>query len=97
MRQMHSMSRSYTHSKCAMTSYTTRMASSLSVPENAVGNNILEAMEALRVADAVCFDVDSTVITEEGIVSLQSLSVFSDDRSLIKLTYNAHLSIGCLG
>jgi len=50
-----------------MTSYTTRMASSLSVPENAVGNNILEAMEALRVADAVCFDVDSTVITEEGI------------------------------
>eukprot|EP00586_Coscinodiscus_wailesii_P019617 CAMPEP_0172506076 /NCGR_PEP_ID=MMETSP1066-20121228/191692_1 /TAXON_ID=671091 /ORGANISM="Coscinodiscus wailesii, Strain CCMP2513" /LENGTH=277 /DNA_ID=CAMNT_0013282937 /DNA_START=284 /DNA_END=1117 /DNA_ORIENTATION=- len=31
------------------------------------GNNIAGAMEALAHADAVCFDVDSTVITEEGI------------------------------
>jgi len=33
------------------------------------GNNIAAAMEALANADAVCFDVDSTVIQEEGIVS----------------------------
>eukprot|EP00555_Chaetoceros_dichaeta_P011333 CAMPEP_0198258034 /NCGR_PEP_ID=MMETSP1447-20131203/7557_1 /TAXON_ID=420782 /ORGANISM="Chaetoceros dichaeta, Strain CCMP1751" /LENGTH=329 /DNA_ID=CAMNT_0043945067 /DNA_START=193 /DNA_END=1182 /DNA_ORIENTATION=- len=31
------------------------------------GQNIAGAMEALARADAVCFDVDSTVITEEGI------------------------------
>mmetsp|Transcript_4827 Transcript_4827/g.7016 ORF Transcript_4827/g.7016 Transcript_4827/m.7016 type:complete len:273 (-) Transcript_4827:43-861(-) len=31
------------------------------------GNNVASAMEALAKADAVCFDVDSTVITEEGI------------------------------
>jgi len=31
------------------------------------GTNIAGAMEALAHADAVCFDVDSTVITEEGI------------------------------
>lgn len=31
------------------------------------GNNISAAMEALANADAVCFDVDSTVIQEEGI------------------------------
>ena len=33
------------------------------------GQNIESAMEALANADAVCFDVDSTVIQEEGIVS----------------------------
>eukprot|EP00521_Asterionellopsis_glacialis_P015823 CAMPEP_0195303322 /NCGR_PEP_ID=MMETSP0707-20130614/32592_1 /TAXON_ID=33640 /ORGANISM="Asterionellopsis glacialis, Strain CCMP134" /LENGTH=248 /DNA_ID=CAMNT_0040366829 /DNA_START=161 /DNA_END=907 /DNA_ORIENTATION=- len=33
----------------------------------AVGNDVLGAMEALSNADAVCFDVDSTVINEEGI------------------------------
>jgi len=31
------------------------------------GKNIASAMEALAKADAVCFDVDSTVIQEEGI------------------------------
>ena len=31
------------------------------------GIDVQGAMEALSVADAVCFDVDSTVITEEGI------------------------------
>eukprot|EP00979_Chaetoceros_neogracilis_P003465 scaffold598_cov207-Chaetoceros_neogracile.AAC.3 len=31
------------------------------------GQNIASAMEALAKADAVCFDVDSTVIQEEGI------------------------------
>mmetsp|Transcript_22007 Transcript_22007/g.26964 ORF Transcript_22007/g.26964 Transcript_22007/m.26964 type:complete len:309 (+) Transcript_22007:95-1021(+) len=31
------------------------------------GNNVASAMEALANADAVCFDVDSTVIQEEGI------------------------------
>ena len=32
-----------------------------------VGNNVGDAMYALYTADAVCFDVDSTVINEEGI------------------------------
>ncbi|KAG7344770.1 HAD-superfamily hydrolase [Nitzschia inconspicua] len=32
-----------------------------------IGNNIGDAMYALYKADAVCFDVDSTVIAEEGI------------------------------
>ena len=32
------------------------------------GKNVASAMEALANADAVCFDVDSTVIQEEGIV-----------------------------
>lgn len=32
------------------------------------GLNVESAMEALAKADAVCFDVDSTVIQEEGIV-----------------------------
>lgn len=42
------------------------------------GNNIAAAMEALANADAVCFDVDSTVIQEEGIVSYVKLfQVFS--------------------
>ena len=34
------------------------------------GTDVAGAMEALANADAVCFDVDSTVITEEGIVSI---------------------------
>ncbi len=33
------------------------------------GKSVASAMEALANADAVCFDVDSTVIQEEGIVS----------------------------
>jgi phosphoserine phosphatase len=32
-----------------------------------VGNNVADAMFSLYTADAVCFDVDSTVIAEEGI------------------------------
>ena len=41
------------------------------------GLDVAQAMEALANADAVCFDVDSTVIREEGIVSrlFASLSV----------------------
>ena len=33
------------------------------------GTDIVGDMESLAKADAVCFDVDSTVIDEEGIVS----------------------------
>lgn len=57
-----------------------RMASSLSTSGSEIlasfpaqsrkqfeGQNVADAMEALARADAVCFDVDSTVITEEGI------------------------------
>jgi phosphoserine phosphatase len=36
-------------------------------PRATVGRNVAEAMENLANADCVCFDVDSTVITEEGI------------------------------
>lgn len=35
--------------------------------DTVVGNDVMEAMFALYEADAVCFDVDSTVINEEGI------------------------------
>ena len=35
------------------------------------GRDIANAMESLAKADAVCFDVDSTVIQEEGIVSFR--------------------------
>lgn len=38
---------------------------SISAPQN--GQNVALAMESLANADAVCFDVDSTVIAEEGI------------------------------
>jgi phosphoserine phosphatase len=31
------------------------------------GNDVIRAMEMLSIADAVCFDVDSTVVDEEGI------------------------------
>ena len=40
-------------------------------------------MEALANADAVCFDVDSTVIQEEGIVSSSFLAVWVLDGSVI--------------
>ena len=36
-------------------------------PQQHEGNNVAHAMEILSKADAVCFDVDSTVIDEEGI------------------------------
>eukprot|EP00965_Chrysotila_dentata_P008479 276231-Pleurochrysis_carterae.AAC.1 len=36
----------------------------------AVGERVPEARAALRAADAVCFDVDSTVINKEGIDEL---------------------------
>lgn len=32
-----------------------------------VGNHVREAIQALATADCVCFDVDSTVVDEEGI------------------------------
>jgi phosphoserine phosphatase len=35
--------------------------------EAVVGNQVADAMYSLYKADAVCFDVDSTVISEEGI------------------------------
>lgn len=44
-----------------------RMLSSTSAAEQHEGTNVTHAMEMLSKADAVCFDVDSTVIDEEGI------------------------------
>ena len=46
------------------------LASFVSKDKELEGKNIAHAMEALANADAVCFDVDSTVIQEEGIVSV---------------------------
>jgi phosphoserine phosphatase len=43
------------------------MASLGKDPSTYIGNNVAAAMEFLSKADAVCFDVDSTVIAEEGI------------------------------
>ena len=75
----------YRHSPSACQRHETRRAVSVSAAGGASGadilasfeatnsslegTNIAQAMEALANADAVCFDVDSTVIQEEGIVS----------------------------
>jgi len=56
------------------------------------GNNVGYAMEMLAKADAVCFDVDSTVIDEEGIVSHLFVFAFIDPThisSIECLTINA--------
>lgn len=50
------------------------------------GNNVGYAMEMLAKADAVCFDVDSTVIDEEGIVSTCARMPFLRSSSTSKLT-----------
>ena len=39
----------------------------LSRPLSSIGTRVTHAANALKKADAVCFDVDSTVITSEGI------------------------------
>jgi phosphoserine phosphatase len=66
-------------SSAAMDSSNNSSSSSIVTPESLldqfdndsqkklIGNNIGDAMYALYKADAVCFDVDSTVIAEEGI------------------------------
>ena len=43
------------------------MMASFGNDKSFVGTNVEKAMESLAKADAVCFDVDSTVIAEEGI------------------------------
>mmetsp|Transcript_20209 Transcript_20209/g.42348 ORF Transcript_20209/g.42348 Transcript_20209/m.42348 type:complete len:271 (+) Transcript_20209:33-845(+) len=48
------------------------LMSSRNYTNEAVGNNVEEAKRILKEADAVCFDVDSTVITSEGIDDLAS-------------------------
>jgi phosphoserine phosphatase len=40
---------------------------SMGTTKHQVGNNVADTMFSLYTADAVCFDVDSTVIAEEGI------------------------------
>ena len=49
---------------------TTRLFSS----NSAVGQNVAMAKQALINCDAVCFDVDSTVIQEEGIDLIGEMS-----------------------
>jgi len=46
---------------------TSSSSSSSSIHSNETGRDIPAAKEALRNADCVCFDVDSTVVQEEGI------------------------------
>jgi phosphoserine phosphatase len=52
-----------------------------------VGNAIADAMTALACADAVCFDVDSTVIQEEGIDALAEF--LGKGEAVAALTRNA--------
>ena len=49
-----------------MQSLSTAPLNDISPPEHE-GNDVAQAMDMLAKADAVCFDVDSTVIDEEGI------------------------------
>lgn len=44
-----------------------RLLRSLSSSSSSIGQNVPLAQQALKSCDAVCFDVDSTVIQEEGI------------------------------
>lgn len=53
------------HAMSSNTSAGSDILSSFDTPQT--GTNVAHAMEMLAQADAVCFDVDSTVITEEGI------------------------------
>lgn len=58
------------HSLCMMSTFSPdSLFETLGSPDS-VGNNVSEAMFSLYNADAVCFDVDSTVIAEEGIDTL---------------------------
>lgn len=49
------------------TTTTSMFSSTAAQQQEHEGNNVAHAMEMLSKADAVCFDVDSTVIDEEGI------------------------------
>ena len=51
------------------------------------GQNIGSALVALANADAVCFDVDSTVIQEEGIVSYAKMTYLQNLESM-KVLYS---------
>jgi phosphoserine phosphatase len=62
-----SPARFYSTSPLAMAASAADMKSALPSSSSFVGTNVDLAMEALANADAVCFDVDSTVIAEEGI------------------------------
>lgn len=46
-----------------------------------VGGSAASTLEAWRSADAVCFDVDSTVIVDEG---LDQLAAFCDKGDVIR-------------
>ena len=48
-------------------SFSTAPLNDIAPPEQHEGNDVAQAMDMLAKADAVCFDVDSTVIDEEGI------------------------------
>lgn len=67
--------KNYSTSSPVMTASGKEIRESFSADKEFFGTDVEGAMEALAKADAVCFDVDSTVITEEGIVSSFLLSI----------------------
>ena len=64
----HALTSTYV-SKRAMSSCGADIRASIEGNKPFEGLNVEGAIESLAKADAVCFDVDSTVIQEEGIVS----------------------------
>lgn len=66
---VHSSSRSFStaHMSTQMTPESLFASLSDAGARKWVGNDVANAMHSLYIADAVCFDVDSTVVSEEGI------------------------------
>lgn len=60
-----------------------RMMSSSSSIDGMIGNNVNFAMETLYNSDCICFDVDSTVIQEEGIDVLAAYLKKGDEVSAV--------------
>ena len=56
-----------------------------------VGTDIPLAMKTLAEAECVCFDVDSTVINEEGIVSAKRL--LGPEIQRIFVNYTSHITL----
>ena len=62
------------------------MQASFDAEKKFEGLDVCQAMKNLASADAVCFDVDSTVIQEEGIVRY-ILYYFSPIKSVMEIDY----------
>jgi phosphoserine phosphatase len=66
-RGRHSFSRPFAFARQMSSSTTPESLFQSLNGKSCIGNNVGDAMYSLYTADAVCFDVDSTVIAEEGI------------------------------